>query len=204
MEQEILVKSKKSLTLVFIPLAVGINLGIGALVQVLKLPIFLDSIGTIIATLLLGWRVGAVVGVIGFIVTSVTIFPPAVYFSGTQIVIAIFIHFSGKRGGLKNISRSVITGIFLAVIAATVSAPVIYFLFGGITGNGISAFTIYLESIGFIKSKAVIISGISAELIDKTIQTVMSFFILKNVPLSLLKKFTNGSLVENRYFNNIV
>jgi energy-coupling factor transport system substrate-specific component len=174
-------------------------LGIGALVQVLKLPIFLDSIGTIIAALMLGWRVGAVVGVFGFMITSLTIFPPAIYFSGTQIFIALFTHFAGKRGGFKSVFRTVISGIILAFIAALVSAPVIYYLFGGITGNGISAFTIYLESIGFVKSQAVLISGISAELLDKTAQCLIAYFILISIPKFLLEKFHGGSLKENGF-----
>ena len=193
------VQSNKILTLTFIPLAVGINLGIGALVQVLKLPVFLDSIGTIIATLLLGWRVGSIVGVLAFIITSITIFPPAIYFSGTQICIALFTHFAGKRGRFINLPKTALSGVILAFIAAIVSAPVIYYLFGGITGNGISLFTIYLESIGLYKSQAVLISGISAELIDKTAQCIIAFFILKSVPNFLLNKFEKGSIKENKF-----
>lgn len=194
-------QTSKPLTLAFIPLAVGINLGIGALVQVLKLPVFLDSIGTIIAALMLGWRVGAIVGVVGFIITSLTIFPPALYFSGTQICIAIFTHFVGKNGGFKNVFRTTSSGIILAIIAALVSAPVIYYLFSGITGNGISVFTIYLQSLEFTKGQAVLISGISAEIIDKTSQCLIAFFILKSVPKFLLDKFHGGSLKENCFTN---
>ena len=190
-------KKNKTLTLAFIPLAVGINLGIGALVQVLKLPVFLDSIGTIIAALMLGWRVGAIVGVVSFVITSLTIFPPAIYFSGTQICIALFTDIMGKRGGFKNIYRTAGTGALLAIIAACASAPIIYYLFGGITGNGISAFTIYLESIGLVKSQAVLISGISSELIDKTSQCLIAFFVLNSVPKFLIEKFQGGSLKKN-------
>jgi len=190
-------KTNKTLTLAFIPLAVGINLGIGALVQVLKLPVFLDSIGTIIATLMLGWRVGAIVGVIGFLITSLTIFPPALYFSLTQVCIALFTHFVGKKGGFKTLFKTTGSGIIMAIIAAFVSAPVIYYLFGGITGNGISVFTIYLQSIGFAKSQSVLISGISAELIDKTTQCLIAVTILKSVPQFLISKFQGGSLKEN-------
>ena len=45
------------------PLAIALNLSMGTLVHALKLPVYLDAIGTIIATLLLGFRVGATVGV---------------------------------------------------------------------------------------------------------------------------------------------
>jgi len=191
--------TNRNLSLAFIPLAVGINLGIGFLVQVLKLPIFVDSVGTIIATVLLGWRVGAVVGVLGFIITSLTIFPPAIYFSGTQICIALYTHLLGKRGGFKTIPKTIFTGIGLAILAALVSAPVIYFLFGGVTGNGISVFTIYLQNSGFTKAQSVLFSGITAEIIDKTAQCLLAFFLLKSIPKFLLEKFKGGSLIENNF-----
>jgi len=189
--------ANKTLTLAFIPLAVGINLGIGSIVHVLKLPVYLDSIGTVIATLMLGWRVGAIVGVAGCIIISLTIIPPAVYFSGTQVCIALFTHLAGRSGGFRNVFRRVSTGIMLAIMATLVSAPVTYYLFGGITGNGISIFTIYLQSIGLTKGYAVLASGISAELIDKTAQCLIAFFILKSVPRFLLAHFHGGSLREN-------
>jgi len=191
--------ANRMLTLAFIPLAVGINLGIGAIVQILKLPIFLDSIGTIITALLLGWRAGAIVGVISFLITSLTIFGPAIYFSGTQVCIALFVYFSGKKSGFKNILRTTGTGIILSILAAFISAPVIYYVFGGITGNGISALTIYLQTTGLSKSQSVIISGLSAEFIDKTTQCLIAFTILKSIPQVLLSKFHGGCLKENNF-----
>jgi energy-coupling factor transport system substrate-specific component len=190
-------QTQKTLTLAFIPLAVGINLGIGALVHVLKLPIYLDSIGTIIAALMLGWRAGAIVGVVGCILISLTIIPPAVYYSGTQVCIALFAHFAGRWGGFRSVPRCVLSGLLLAVIATVVSAPVTYYLFGGITGNGISMFTIYLQSVGVGKAESVLLSGICAELIDKTTQCLTAAFILKRVPGFLLAAFQGGSLHKN-------
>lgn len=188
---------KKGQQLAFIALAAGMNVGIGALVQLLKLPVFLDSIGTILTTLIIGWRAGAIAGILGFVITSIVIFPPAIFFSGTQIVIALTTHLLAKSGGFKNVFRTVASGIVLALAAALVSAPVIYYLFGGVTGNGIGIFTVYLEAIGFSKAYAVIISGLSAELIDKTSQCLIALFILKSIPNTFLKPFGGRFLVRN-------
>lgn len=38
----------------FLPVAVAINLGVGTIVQVVKLPVFLDSIGTVMLAVLAG------------------------------------------------------------------------------------------------------------------------------------------------------
>jgi energy-coupling factor transport system substrate-specific component len=191
--------TKKGQQLAFIALAAGMNVGIGFLVQVLKLPVFLDSIGTILTTLIIGWRAGAIAGVLGFVITSIIIFPPAIFFSGTQIIIALTTHFLAKAGGFKNAIRTVVSGIVVAFAAALVSAPIIYYLFGGVTGNGIGIFTVYLEAIGFSKVYAVIISGLSAELIDKTSQCLIALFILKSIPSKLLKPYGGKFLEKNNF-----
>src|SRR5688500_16762595 len=109
--KEIKMKEKdRMLALTFIPLAIAINVGIGAIVKALSLPLYFDSIGTILATLLLGWRAGATVGVLGFIITSIFINPFAIYFCITQIAIAIFTDFMAKRGWFNNIFKTIISG----------------------------------------------------------------------------------------------
>ena len=42
----------------------AINLTIGGIVSWLKLPIYLDTIGLIISTVLLGWRFGLMTGIV--------------------------------------------------------------------------------------------------------------------------------------------
>ena len=46
--------SNRELYIALIPIGIGLNLGIGVIIHLLKLPIYLDAIGTIIITLLIG------------------------------------------------------------------------------------------------------------------------------------------------------
>lgn len=70
-----------------IPMGIAINLAIGLTVSALKLPIFLDSIGTVLFTIICGWRVGATVGVLSFLVGGIAN-PLLPYFVFTQFTIA--------------------------------------------------------------------------------------------------------------------
>ena len=191
----------RMLALTFIPLAIALNIGIGAIVKMLNLPLYVDSIGTILATLLLGWRMGAVVGVLGFVITSVFINPFAIYFVGTQIVIAVFTHIVGKRGWFKNIFKTIVSGVGLGIIAAIVSAPVIIFVFQGATGNGAALLTSLFAKMGNQIINSVFLSGFSIEPIDKGLQCILVFFILKSIPKNLLEKFSSGSLKENGFID---
>lgn len=189
----------RMLALTFIPLAIAINVGIGAIVKMLNLPLYVDSIGTILATLLLGWQMGAVVGILGFVITSIFINPFAIYFVGTQVVIALFTHIIGKRGWFKNIYKTMISGVGLGIIAAIVSAPIIIIVFQGATGNGASILTSFFAKMGNQIINSVFLAGFSIEPLDKGLQCLLAFFILNNIPKNLLEKFRSGSLKENNF-----
>lgn len=191
----------RMLALTFIPLAIAINVGIGAIVKVLNLPIYMDSIGTIIATLLLGWKRGAIVGVLGFVITSIFINPFAIYFIGTQIVIALVVDFFAKRAWFYNIWKVALSGIGLGIITAIVSAPVIILAFQGATGNGAALVTSFFAKMGNQIVNSVFLSGFSIEPIDKAIQSLIAFFVLKSIPKSLLERFNSTALRKNKFID---
>lgn len=191
----------RMLALTFIPLAIAINVGLGAIVKVLNLPIYMDSIGTIIATLLLGWKRGAIVGVLGFVITSIFINPFAIYFIGTQIIIALVVDFFAKRAWFYNIWKVALSGIGLGIITAIVSAPVIILVFQGATGNGAALVTSFFAKMGNQIVNSVFLSGFSIEPIDKAIQSSIAFFVLKSIPKSLLKRFNSTALRKNKFID---
>ncbi len=192
-------RQNKMLALTFVPLAIAINVGIGAIVKALNLPLYVDSIGTILATVLLGWRYGAVVGILGFVITSVFINPFAIYFIATQVAIALYVHLIGRAGWIKNVFKTILSGIGLGIVAAIVSAPVIILVFQGATGNGAALVTSLFVKMGNQIINSVFLSGFSIEPIDKGLQMILAFFILKSIPVSLLKQFKLGSLKQNSF-----
>jgi len=90
-----------------VPLGILINLGIGTIVHLLKLPLFIDSVGTILITILIGIRWGAVTGVLSFLVGGVIVNPVMPYFSATQAVIALVAGLFAMRGWFRSIPRAI-------------------------------------------------------------------------------------------------
>ncbi len=183
--------------LALIPLGIALNLALGTLVHILKLPVYVDAVGTIAVTLLVGLRAGIIVGVLSFLIGGVLVNPVLPWFSGTQAVIAIYSHIAARKGGFKTVPRTILVGIGLGIVAAVVSAPVIVYLFGGITGSGASLIVAFLLASGKSVLKSVILSGLAAEPLDKTIQCLLAVWLLKGLPQSLLSRFRDGSLEEN-------
>jgi|ERR1017187_2364574 energy-coupling factor transport system substrate-specific component len=182
--------------LAIIPMGIAINLAIGLTVSALKLPIFLDSIGTVLFTIICGWRVGATVGVLSFLVGGIAN-PLLPYFVFTQFTIAWVAGLSASRGGFKSVPRVILTGIIIGYAAALVSAPVIAAVFGGVTNSGESLVTAFLIKTGDNIWQAVVTTKVWTEPLDKTLQCLAAFFIAKSLPKTLLGRLeTSKSLIR--------
>ena len=183
--------------LALIPLGIALNLAIGTLVHLLKLPVYVDAVGTIVVTLIGGLRAGVLTGVLSFLLGGVLTNPVLPYFAGTQAANAIYTHLVARKGGFKTYPRIVLAGIGLGIVAGVLSAPVIVYLFGGITGSGASMIVAVLLASGKSVLKSVILSGLAAEPLDKTLECLLAIWLLRGLPQSLLRRFRNGTLEKN-------
>jgi energy-coupling factor transport system substrate-specific component len=189
---------KAALMVAIIPVGILLNLGIGTLVHLLRLPLFVDGVGTVVVTLLLGIPAGITAGVLSFLIGGLLVNPVLPYFCGTQAAIAIFVGLMARAGFFGSVPKTILTGVLLGVVAATISAPVIVKLYGGITGSGSGAITAFLLASGKSVVKSVILTGISCEPLDKTLQCLLALWLLRSLPRRLKERFaTTGYLHRN-------
>ena len=183
--------------LVLIPMGVALNLAIGTVIHAVKVPVYFDAVGTIAVTLLVGMRAGIATGVGSFLLGGALTNPVLPWFSGTQAAIAIYVALVAKRGAFRSYRRTLFAGLGLGVVAGVVSAPVIVILFGGITGSGASVVVAFLLASGRSIMESVVLSGLAAEPLDKTLQCLLAVWLLRGVPRSLLARFPGGFLAAN-------
>jgi energy-coupling factor transport system substrate-specific component len=196
-------KNSLYVLLALIPAGIMLNVSLGTFVNVLKLPVYLDAVGTIVVTLLAGWRAGVIVGAASFILMSIMVNPVYIYFIGTQAVIALYVHtVSNHWHLLRNTFTTILVGIGLGVIAAIVSAPVIVTVFGGVSGSGRDLITALLMNSGTQIFKAVALSGAASEPIDKTLQLLLACLLLRSAPNALLNRFPSKAIANNIFLSN--
>ncbi len=131
-------KEFNTLTLVLIPVAIAINLAVGQLVIALKLPLYLDSIGTILVAVLVGPWSGALTGVISNVIWTATgWFPQAIAWAGVAAVIGILASAFKRGGWMEKVWQAGLSGLITGIVAALLSAPIAAFVFGGVTGTGV-------------------------------------------------------------------
>ena len=125
----------RNLTLVSMGIALNV---IGALVALgLRLPIYLDSIGTILIACLLGPKYAVMTGVCGSLVSGITFDPYSIYFAPVQISTGLLAGIMYNKGFLKG--KKTPLGVFIFTLPTSIiSACIAAFLFGGVTSSGSS------------------------------------------------------------------
>lgn len=180
-------------SLVLIPIAVGINLIGGTLCSALKLPLFLDMIGTIIIACLSGPWVAALCGLLTNVFLTLVANPVYFPYSVVSILCALVTGFMVKAGVFKTIWGAILTWLACA-LTNTVSASLItIFVYGGATGvNGSSVFTAALIA----TTKQIFLSVISTSMlenvIDKGIVFLIAFLLVQKIPKRFLSQYAIG------------
>jgi hypothetical protein len=135
--------------LVAIALCAALNFAIGNIVYLVKLPVYLDSIGTILCALLIfPDRLAAIAcafiaGFIAAILTGLMLNPFLPWFTLTVLSIAIVSALlTGLATGtfrarplpvVRFVGAVIVCGLVTGIVSAVVSAPVVVYLFGGVT-----------------------------------------------------------------------
>lgn len=189
MEKEsIMQKYFSTRNIVLIPLAIAINMSIGQLVGLVKLPIFLDSIGTVMAALLAGPLIGALTGLMTNLIWGLVSSPVAASFAPVALVIGLATGLCAKYGLFKSWWKVIISGIIIALAASITAIPIRLYLFGGVTGSGADFITAYLMALGKDMTGSVIVTVITSNVPDKIVTAFLGWFLLKG----LSKRFLGG------------
>jgi hypothetical protein len=122
-------RSLRTATLALIPVAIAINIAMGSIVAYLKLPIYLDSIGTVLVGVLCGPLAGALTGLLSDLIWSILPLPggggPTIaFFAPVGGVIGLMAGFWASRGVFRLRSGDERVGSFLALATGVAAAAV--------------------------------------------------------------------------------
>ena len=120
-------------TIALIPVAIAINLAVGSLIYALRLPVYLDSIGTVLVGALAGPWAGALTGILANLLWSVLPIPgggnpTAAFFAPVAGVIGLMAGFWAARGVFRLRTDDARVGSFLAMFAGIVAAGIAFFV----------------------------------------------------------------------------
>ncbi|MES2210895.1 MAG: ECF transporter S component [Chloroflexota bacterium] len=180
--------SRIPLTLVvtLIPVAAALNIVGGTINTALKLPTFLDMIGTAVAAIVLGPWWGALVGVITNVGGSLINGPIGIPFALANVAGALVWGYGVRSWGLGGSSIKYFgLNVLVALAVSAVAAPIVIFVFGGATGHSSDAITAAFAQAGQDLITAVFASNVIVSLADKIIAGYVALAIIQALPTHL-------------------
>ncbi|MDN7246973.1 ECF transporter S component [Planococcus shenhongbingii] len=185
------------MAMLLIPIGVAINIVGFQLTNVLRLPIFLDTIGTILVGVIAGPWVALLAGLITNLINAI-FNPTYLPYALTSMAIGVGAGLLSKYGFFKSVPKTIISGIIITLIAVVVSAPITVLVFGGATGNTSSLITATFLASGQQLWTAVFSSSFIVEIADKVVSVLIVFFIVKGMSDRYLSKLKYGHLYMKR------
>jgi len=177
-------------SLVLIPIAVGINLIGGTLSSTLKLPLFLDMIGTTVIACLSGPWVAALCGLLTNVFLALVANPVYLPYALSSVLCGLVIGYMVKAGLFKRIWGVILVWLACALVNTVTASLITVLVYGGATGvNGTSVLTAALV----VAVKNIVISVLSSSmlenLIDKGITVLIAYVIVRRIPKRFLSQY---------------
>ena len=174
--------------LALIPVAVAINLALSAAVDATGLPLFLDTVGTILASALAGPVVGIGTGALTSLTNSLRN-PTFLPFVAVQVIVAVYAWGAARTGLFRSFRTAVPTGLGLGVIASATSTPISYQIFGCSTTGGIALATALGKSLGFSALGACFFGSFVSDFGDKAVSFALVAAVLHALPRRTAARF---------------
>ncbi|MDD6346849.1 MAG: hypothetical protein PUA52_02405 [Lachnospiraceae bacterium] len=189
-------KSKgNKMTLFLIPIGIAVNFVLGSIITLLKLPLYLDCVGTIVVGATCGIWPGVIVGLVTNILNSLPD-PTILFYAPLNMAFAVVAAVLSKKGWFKSIVLTLVSSIFFALIGGGIGSLITWVVYGFDFGSGRTAIVsvpLY-EMLHVSKYIAQFIGETAIDLFDKVITVIVCFFILKAFPTRFLTKLPLGHI----------
>lgn len=175
----------------FISIAIAINLVGANLALFLRLPIYLDTIGTLLIAVILGPWYAASTAFLSALINWMTTDIFSLYYSPVAIMVAIITGILIKRNCKPSslLWKSLIISLPGTIIASVITV----ILFKGITSSGSSIIAQFLHGIGLDMTSSLILVQVGTDYMDRLISLILVFS-----TITLLKKHS-PNLINQRF-----
>ena len=186
-------------TIVLIPVCIGINFLGKMFASALKLPLWLDAIGTCIGAVLGVPIIGGLCGAINNLVYGLIIGDNiTIIYLFTSLGIGIAAGIMARLGFMKSFPKSLLTACAAGFAAVVISTPLNVIFWGGTTGNvwGDALFAVTQANnmpvwLGSFLDEVVV------DVPDKLITVIVVYFIMLALPKKLTSLYEADNKIES-------
>lgn len=172
-------------TIGLIPIALVLNIVIGQIVGAIGVPLYLDSVGTVLIAALAGPIAGLTTGTLSSVVWGL-FNPAALPFAAVAAATGWLAGLMIKHGGFTTLLRVILSGMVLGLVTGALSAPVAAFVYGGTAGVGTGALVSLLREMGNSLLGSVTLQSFISDPLDKVIVLLLVWAAVKSLPKKTL------------------
>ncbi|HBC98552.1 MAG TPA: ECF transporter S component [Lachnoclostridium sp.] len=172
---------------VLIPACIGINYLGKLFASVLKLPLWLDSIGTCIGGILGGPIIGGICGAANNLIYGFTTGDSiTLVYALTSLGIGVAVGIMARLGRMEKLSGAILTACVAGLTAVVISTPLNIIFWGGTTGNiwGDAVFA-WSQASGLPVALGSFLDEVLVDVPDKLITLLIVYAIIKGLPKKL-------------------
>lgn len=190
------VSKLSSYNLAFMVICIAINMVAGQAVSMLKLPIFLDSIGTVLCAILAGPWMAVATGLLTNLLWGLLTGPIAAAFAPVAMMIGLSAGLMARAGWFNNLPKVVVSSVVITLALTLVAIPIRSYLFGGATGSGADFMVAYLHAMGSDLQESVAVTVLGTNLLDKLLTVLIAWGLVRRLPQRTLRHFPQMAAVH--------
>lgn len=165
-----------------LPTGVAINYAGSLLRQLLGVPLFLDSGGTMLVTFIGGPWLGVLCSILNSCVTALTMGPIQIVGFVPTSIIALILGYSAKYGITQSWPGLIGTLVVIQPPACFASAYIYTFIYGGFAGNGLDIMHAVVMKATADVFAGSFISELITGFLDKTVLVIILMLIFRALP----------------------
>lgn len=181
-------KNKKVVIIAFSGVCIAVNIVLGIITSALGIPLYLDTLGTVLTAVLIGPLSGVIVGSLSNIIMGLMYSVSDIPFFLVNAAIGLIVGLAAKKWRF-GFPVALILGLVLSVVCPLIGTPIGILVYGGLNGTWSDVLVIALQKSGQSIFAASFIRNIGSNLIDKVGTCIIGWAILKALPIRFKESF---------------
>ena len=181
-------KNRKVYVTTFCGVAVAMNIVLGIITSALGIPLYLDTLGTVLSAAILGPVPGIIVGALSNIITGLIYSVSDIPFCLVNMAVGLIVGLVAKKW-IFVIVPAVITGIAHSFICSAIGTPIGIYVYGGLNGSVSDMLVMSLVQGGKTIFQASFLRNVASNLIDKIGTCIIGCLLIKTMPMRFMDNF---------------
>lgn len=181
-------RNRKVYVVAFCGICVAMNIVLGIITSALGIPLYLDTLGTVLSAAIIGPVPGIIVGALSNIITGLMYSVSDIPFCLVNMAVGLIVGLVAKKFNFTIVS-AVITGLVLSFVCPAIGTPIGIYVYGGLNGSASDVLVMSLVQAGKDIFQASFLRNVASNLIDKVGTCIVGWALIRAIPMRFLENF---------------